>query len=173
MRPPGLRSDWSELVWRGHFKAPLRHAAVSLHRRQMRSPAHALGNGDRQIRHFLIFCSVDRSGQHRSKRVRIIVLDSLPLVMGRLCDHGFFTHLAWFRLQAQHRVTECGRSRPNSRSGRWKSHWPPIAGLPCFTRHPPQAAKLVDGGAGSWISPTASPGTTTVTRGSGSSVRRR
>jgi hypothetical protein len=31
-------------------------------RRQMRSPAQALGNGDRQIRHFLIFCSVDRSG---------------------------------------------------------------------------------------------------------------
>jgi hypothetical protein len=47
-------------VWRGHLKAPLRHAAVSLHRRQMRSPAQALGNGDRQIRHFLIFCSVVR-----------------------------------------------------------------------------------------------------------------
>jgi hypothetical protein len=57
---PGLRSDSSELVWRGHLKAPLRHAAVSLHRRQMRSPAQALGNGDRQIRHFLIFCSVVR-----------------------------------------------------------------------------------------------------------------
>jgi hypothetical protein len=49
------------LVWRGHLRAPLRHAAVSLHRLQMRSPAHALGNGDRQIRHFLIFCSVDRA----------------------------------------------------------------------------------------------------------------
>jgi len=56
----GLRSDWSELVWRGHLKAPLRHAAVSLHRRQIRSPAQALGNGDRQIWHFLIFCSAVR-----------------------------------------------------------------------------------------------------------------
>ncbi len=59
-RPPGLLSDWSELVWRAYLKAPLRHAAVSLHRRQMRSPAQSLGNGARQIRHFLIFCSVVR-----------------------------------------------------------------------------------------------------------------
>lgn len=28
---------------------------MDLHRRQMRSPAHALGNGSRQIRHFLVF----------------------------------------------------------------------------------------------------------------------
>ncbi|KAF0208347.1 MAG: hypothetical protein FD139_3600 [Methylocystaceae bacterium] len=45
---------------RGHLIAPLRHAAVSLHRRQMRSPAQALRNDDRQTRHFLMACSTVR-----------------------------------------------------------------------------------------------------------------
>ena len=44
-----------------HFSAPLRHAEEILQRRQTRSPAHALGNGDRQIRHLRIFSSTLRS----------------------------------------------------------------------------------------------------------------
>ena len=44
-----------------HFSAPLRQDDEDLQRRQTRSPAHALGNGDRQIRHFLIFSSTVRS----------------------------------------------------------------------------------------------------------------
>ena len=53
------RSGWPirQVSFRLHLSAPLRHAAVDLHRRQMRSPAHALGNGDRQMRHFLILYS--------------------------------------------------------------------------------------------------------------------
>jgi hypothetical protein len=50
----------AHFFWRVYLTEPLRQAAVSLHRRQMRSPTQALGNGDRQIRHFLIFCSVVR-----------------------------------------------------------------------------------------------------------------
>lgn len=38
----------------------LRHVEVDLHFRHTRSPAHALGNGSRQIRHFLILCSALR-----------------------------------------------------------------------------------------------------------------
>jgi hypothetical protein len=40
---------------------PLRHAAVDLHRRQMRSPAHSLRNGDLQTRHGLVLGSVSRT----------------------------------------------------------------------------------------------------------------
>jgi hypothetical protein len=36
---------------------PERHADVDLHLRQTRSPAHALGNGFRHSRHFLILGS--------------------------------------------------------------------------------------------------------------------
>ena len=58
-RSPSSRSGWPirQVSFRLHLSAPLRHAAVDLHRRQMRSPAHALGNGDRQMRHFLILYS--------------------------------------------------------------------------------------------------------------------
>jgi hypothetical protein len=35
----------------------LRHVEVALQRRHTRSPDHALGNGARQIRHFLTFSS--------------------------------------------------------------------------------------------------------------------
>jgi hypothetical protein len=58
----------------GHQSAPLRQAEVFLHRRQIRSPAQALGNGDRQIRHFLIFCSVVRFGSDFSCRPPTAVL---------------------------------------------------------------------------------------------------
>jgi len=48
----------------------LRHVEVDLHLRHTRSPAHALGNGSRQIRHFLTFCSAlrraSRSASHAS-----------------------------------------------------------------------------------------------------------
>lgn len=44
-----------------HFNAPLRQDDDDLQRRQTRSPGHALGNEDRQIRHFLIFPSTVRS----------------------------------------------------------------------------------------------------------------
>lgn len=51
-----------------HFSAPLRHAEEVLQRRQTRLPAHALGNGDRQIRHLRIFSSTIRSGSCASCR---------------------------------------------------------------------------------------------------------
>ena len=65
-----------------HERAPLRQAAVFLHRRQIRSPAQALGNGDRQIRHFLIFCSVAPFGPVFSCRPSPcssdVLMDSCP-----------------------------------------------------------------------------------------------
>jgi hypothetical protein len=42
-------------------RAPLRHAAVDLHRRQMRSPAHSLGKGSEQTKHGLVFKTMYRS----------------------------------------------------------------------------------------------------------------
>jgi hypothetical protein len=173
MRPPGLRSDWSELVWRGHLRAPLRHAAVSLHRLQMRSPAHALRNGDRQIRHFLIFCSVDRadsdfscvppaaeprssdvlftSGKGFALSLRLLTLWSIsrrPACLPLLSIAKTWTRHSLRRLQKsdcnvlmklaqshQHLHTRdiwgtprsyMGSKRRNSRSGRGKSHWPPM-----------------------------------------------
>jgi len=48
----------------------LRHVEVDLQRLHTRSPAHALGNVSRQIRHFLTFCSMlrraSRSASHES-----------------------------------------------------------------------------------------------------------
>jgi len=44
-----------------HFSAPLRQDDEDLQRRQTRSPAQALGNGDRQTRHLRIFSSTVRS----------------------------------------------------------------------------------------------------------------
>ena len=41
--------------------APLRHAAVDLHRRQMRSPAHSLGKGAAQTKHSLVLETMSRS----------------------------------------------------------------------------------------------------------------
>ena len=38
----------------------LRQVDVDLHLRHTRSPAHALGKGSRQSRHFLTFCSALR-----------------------------------------------------------------------------------------------------------------
>jgi hypothetical protein len=42
-------------------RAPLRQAAVDLHRRQMRSPAHSLGNGAAQTKHGLVLETMYRS----------------------------------------------------------------------------------------------------------------
>ena len=42
-------------------RAPLRQAAVDLHRRQMRSPAHSLANGAAQTRQSLVLGSASRS----------------------------------------------------------------------------------------------------------------
>ena len=65
-----------------HERAPLRQAAVFWHHRQIRSPAQALGNGDQQIRHFLIFCSVAPFGPVFSCRPSPcssdVLMDSCP-----------------------------------------------------------------------------------------------
>jgi hypothetical protein len=49
------------LVPRADVMAPLRHAAVDLHRRQMRSPAHSLGKGAAQTKHSLVLETMSRS----------------------------------------------------------------------------------------------------------------
>jgi len=47
-------------VGSGYSMPLLRQVDVDLHLRHTRSPAHALGKGSRQSRHFLIFCSEAR-----------------------------------------------------------------------------------------------------------------
>jgi hypothetical protein len=55
----GFLSDF--LAPRVEVRAPLRQAAVDLHRRQMRSPAHSLGNGAAQTKHGLVLETMYRS----------------------------------------------------------------------------------------------------------------
>jgi hypothetical protein len=47
----------------------LRHVEVDLHFRHTRSPAQALGNDSRQIRHFLTFCSALRRASRSASHV--------------------------------------------------------------------------------------------------------
>jgi hypothetical protein len=48
------------LVPRVDVRAPLRQAAVDLHRRQMRSPIHSLGKGAAQTKHGLVLGTMYR-----------------------------------------------------------------------------------------------------------------
>jgi hypothetical protein len=59
---PKCVSGCSKSIGGAHQSTPLRQPELDLHRRQMRSPAQALENGVQQMRHFLIFGSIMRSG---------------------------------------------------------------------------------------------------------------
>lgn len=53
----------------GYSMPLLRHVDVDLHLRHTRSPAHALGKGSRQSRHFLIFCSEARRASRSASQM--------------------------------------------------------------------------------------------------------
>jgi hypothetical protein len=59
---PSVRRFGSAKLISGYdLTTPFRHADLDLQWRQIRSPAQALGNGDRQIRQCLVFCCMWRS----------------------------------------------------------------------------------------------------------------
>ena len=61
MKSDALAHGQRRLPFTGYVMEPLRHPGVDLQRWQMRSPAQALGNADRQTRHFLVLGAM-RSG---------------------------------------------------------------------------------------------------------------
>ena len=79
---PSDNGKSSQAIADCYFSAPPRHAAVDLHLRQMRSPAHALGNGERQIRHCLIFASAARSGSGSPWQLPVPVSSAVSLHPG-------------------------------------------------------------------------------------------
>src|SRR5262245_16224495 len=71
---------------------PERHAEVDLHLRQTRSPAHALGNGFRHSRHFLVLVLLLRSDALRVSMSACIVM----------CRYAAFPLLQAERRSAKH-----------------------------------------------------------------------